>query len=239
VRLTGLLRPAPRLSDVGQALLTELGAYRDGERHVPNAWAVHLSPRDARKRSGDLPTWSTALSDVLVEEHDRLGLPASGVVTVSFAPSVEVEPGEFRVSAGIVTGPATVVPRPSSLPGRPRLVLAAGGTARHGTPRAAGVDREVMLRAGSFVVGRDKEADLRLPDASVSPRHITLEVTEDRVRLRDLGSLNGTLVDGVPAVAVDLVDGNRIQIGETTLLFRREDTEDDGGREGGEGGEGE
>jgi pSer/pThr/pTyr-binding forkhead associated (FHA) protein len=55
------------------------------------------------------------------------------------------------------------------------------------------------------------------------------------VRLTDLGSLNGTLVDGIPCVAFDLVDGNRIEIGETTLIFHREDTEDDGGREGGEG----
>lgn len=235
MRLTGLLRPAPTLRDVEQALLTELAAFRDGERHVPNAWGVHLSDRDARKRAEELPRWSTALADLLVQEHERLGLPASGLVTVSFAQAADVEPGQFRISAGITTGPAAVVQRPSLLPGRPRLTLAAGGTAKQGTPRAAGVDREVLLRPGTFVVGRDKEADLRLEDPTVSPRHITLEVTEERVRLRDLGSLNGTLVDGVPSVAVDLVDGNRIEIGETTLLFKRDDTEDDGGREGGEG----
>jgi hypothetical protein len=235
VRLPGLLRPPPSLRDVEDALLVEVGAYGDGERHVPNAWGVHLSPRDARKRAADLPTWSAALADRLVEEHERLGLPASGLVTVSFAPAPEVAPGEFRVSAGVRPGPAVAVEPPSLLPGRPRLILAAGGTARHGTPRAAGIDREVMLRAGTFVVGRDKEADLRVQDATVSPRHLTLEVTEERVRLRDLGSLNGTLVDGIPSVAVDLVDGNRIQIGETTLLFKRDDLEDDGGRAGGEG----
>jgi hypothetical protein len=235
VRLPGLLRPPPSLRDVEDALLVELGAYGDGERHVPNAWGVQLSPRDARKRTADLPSWSAALSDRLVEEHERLGLATSGLVTVSFAPSPDVTPGQFRVSAAVRPGPAVAVQPPSPLPGRPRLTLAAGGTARHGTPRAAGIDREVMLREGTFVVGRDKDADLRLQDPTVSPRHIILEVTEDRVRLRDLGSLNGTLVDGVPAVAVDLVDGNRIEIGETTLLFKREDTEDDGGRAGGEG----
>jgi pSer/pThr/pTyr-binding forkhead associated (FHA) protein len=62
-----------------------------------------------------------------------------------------------------------------------------------------------------------------------------LDVTADRVRLSDLGSLNGTAVDGVPAVAVDLVDGNRIQLGDATLVFHRDDHEDEGGREGGEG----
>jgi hypothetical protein len=235
VRLSGLLRPPPSLRDVEQALMAELGAYRDGERHAPNAWSVHLSARDAGKRAADLPSWSAALADQLVAEHERLGLPTSGLVTVSFAQSADVRPGEFRVSAGIVAGAPAVVQRPSLLPGRPRLTLAAGGTARHGTPRAAGIDREVILRAGTFVVGRDREADLRLEDPTVSPRHVTLQVTEDRVRLQDLGSLNGTLVDGVPSVAVDLVDGNRIQIGETTLVFKRDDTEDDGGREGGEG----
>jgi hypothetical protein len=223
------------LTDVESSLLVELGKYADGEQHVPNAWGVRLAHRDCRKRAGLLSSWSAALAERLVDEHRRLGLPASGHVTVSFATAPDLEPGSFRVIGALAAGDAAVVLRPELVRGRPRLVLAAGGTAPQGSPRAAGIDREVTLPLGTFVVGRDKDADLRLQDPTASPRHVALEVTEDRIRLRDLGSLNGTSVDGVPTVAADLVDGNRIELGETTLVFRRDDTEDDGGRQGGEG----
>src|SRR4051812_42417273 len=177
----------------------ELAAFGDGRRHVPNAWSVELSERDARKRAADLPRWSTVLSDRMVIEHRHLGLPTSGLVTVSFSPARDVEPGRFRISAAIASGDPVVVRREPLLPGRPRLTLVQGGQVRQGTPAAAGIDREVFLPAGTFVIGRDKDADLRLHDTSVSPRHVVLDVTAQRVRLTDLGSLNGTAVDGGPA----------------------------------------
>jgi hypothetical protein len=235
VRLPAPLRPPPSLRDVERALLLELSRYGDAKRRAPNAWNVELSSRDHRKRQSELPRWSTALSDRLVDEHRRLGLPASGLVTVAFTVSGDVVPGHFRVAGAVVATEPAVARRPDLLRGRPRLTLPAGGTVRHGTPAAAGIDREVFLPAGSFVVGRAPDADLRLHDETVSPRHVVLDVAGDRVRLRDIGSLNGTSVDGVPAVAVDLVNGNRIQLGDTTLVFSRDDTEDEGGREGGEG----
>lgn len=235
MRLPALLRPPPSLRDVERALLLELSRYGDATRRAPNAWTVELASRDHGKRQPELPRWSAALSDRLVDEHRRLGLPPSGLVTVTFAVSGDIAPGSFRLAGAVVATEPAVVQPPELLPGRPRLTLPAGGTVRHGTPAAAGIDRELFLPAGSFVIGRAPDADLRVKDETVSPRHVVLEVAADRVRLRDIGSLNGTTVDGVPAVAVDLVNGNRIQLGETTLVFSRDDVEDDGGREGGEG----
>jgi two-component system response regulator AtoC len=117
--------------------------------------------------------------------------------------------------------------------GRPRFTFPAGGTARHGTAAASGIAQEVLLPAGQVVVGRGDGCDIRLDDMTVSPRHLVLEVGE-KVLLRDLGSLNGTVVDGVPAVEASLVDGNRVQLGETTLVFNRDAVDEDGGRQGGE-----
>ncbi|MCU1673873.1 MAG: hypothetical protein JWN77_1986 [Frankiales bacterium] len=129
-------------------------------------------------------------------------------------------------------------PEPAAAPlpppeGRPRFTFPAGGTARYGTAAAAGVAQEVPLPAGQVVVGRADGCDVLLHDPTVSPRHLVLEVGE-KVLLRDLGSRNGTLVDGVPAVNASLVDGNRIEIGHTTLVFTRDAVDDDGGRQGGE-----
>jgi hypothetical protein len=237
VRLPALLRPTPSLPDVEAALKVELGRYADATRQVPNAWSVHLASRDSRKLAADVAHWSSVLGEELVEEHLRLGLVASGLVTVSFPTDPDLPAGTFRVAGAVRHGEPAVVRRERLVPGRPRLTFAAGGTVPVGSLAAAGIDREVLLPAGRFVIGRDREADLRLHDASVSPRHVLLDVTPDgeKVRLTDLGSLNGTVVDGLPAVAVDLTDGNRIELGTTTLLFHRDQTDEDGGRQGGEG----
>jgi hypothetical protein len=223
------LRSAPSYADVEAALLRELSAYSDGERQVPNAWRVELAERDAGKRAADLPRWSASLADRLVEEHRRLGLPAAGLVTVSFGSAKDLTRGRFRVSGGSSTVEPAVVRRPEVVRGRPRLTISAGGQVRHGTPAAAGIDREVLLPSGAFVVGRDQDADLRLHDSSVSPQHLRLDVSPESVRLTDLGTVNGTLVDGVPTAAMDLLDGNRIELGGTTLVFHRDDTDDEDG----------
>lgn len=233
MRLTAPLRKPPSLHDVEQALLTELAPYADGAHQVPNAWTVQLSPRDAHRRGAELTAWSSALSGRLIAQHDRFGLAASGLVQVVFEVSDDVEPGRFRVIGAVVSRGVPAVRRPGLLPGRPRVVLPAGGSARWGTPTAAGIDREVMLPPGSFVIGRDKKADLRLHDTTVSPRHVELLGSAAQVELRDLGSRNGTKVDGVPVTTAVLRDGNRIELGDTTLVFHR-DEDDDGGREGGE-----
>jgi hypothetical protein len=238
VHLPALLRPPPTRDDVAAALLAELQPYADGSRQVPNAWTVWLSARDARRRRDDLPRWSSALQEQLVAEQRRSGLPVSGFVTVGFGTDEGLAGGRFRVTSVVDAMPAVVLRDDPALPGRPRLVVPAGGTVQHGTPAAAGVEREVLLTPGSFVIGRDRTADLRLQDPTVSPRHVLLEVPPDghQVRLRDLGSVNGTRVNGVPTVAFDLVDGNRIDLGEATLVFHRDPLERSSGRQGGEGG---
>lgn len=129
----------------------------------------------------------------------------------------------------------TVVLPPADLPGRPRLVEVLGGALPHGAPPEAPVQ---LLRPGRTVIGRSREADLRLSEETVSPRHAVLEVRLDgRVVLRDLGALNGVSVDGIPVSEVLLNDGNRLQLGDAVLVFRTDPQVDDGGRQGGELGE--
>lgn len=56
--------------------------------------------------------------------------------------------------------------------------------------------RRVALGAGINVVGRDRDADVRIDDPSVSRRHARIVVDGDHVALEDLASKNGTRVDG-------------------------------------------
>ncbi len=69
-----------------------------------------------------------------------------------------------------------------------------------------------------LLLGRRPEADVFLHDDGVSRRHATIEVDEGGALLRDLGSANGTFVDGVRIREARLVDGARIAVGGATLL---------------------
>ena len=116
------------------------------------------------------------------------------------------------------------------------------GSSRSSAGRSATARRreapERLLRRGRTVVGRSRDADLRVLEETVSPRHAALDVdAEGRVVVTDLGALNGVSVDGVPVSEVELHDGNRLQLGDAVLVFRVDPVGDDGGRQGGELGE--
>jgi two-component system response regulator GlrR len=86
----------------------------------------------------------------------------------------------------------------------------------------AGPDRGTAFTSSGdrAVVGTHDGTDLRLTDRAVSRFHCELEITPAGVVLADLGSRNGTTVDGVPVLRAPLRDGAAITIGTSTLTFR-------------------
>jgi transcriptional regulator with PAS, ATPase and Fis domain len=69
------------------------------------------------------------------------------------------------------------------------------------------------------VVGTHESADLVLHDRTVSRFHCEISLTEGRATLRDLGSRNGTFVDGVSVVQAHLRSGSTLTVGRTQLRF--------------------
>ncbi|MBN2048647.1 MAG: FHA domain-containing protein [Anaerolineaceae bacterium] len=81
---------------------------------------------------------------------------------------------------------------------------------------------QITLRPGEYVLGRTVQADLVLSESQVSRRHAQLFVGEDGCFLMDLGSANGTQVDGNPLrprVKVPLSCGQSISIANYTLAL--------------------
>jgi len=79
--------------------------------------------------------------------------------------------------------------------------------------------REFELTAPTVVVGRGLDCGVMLSDASVSRRHFQLEADGDVWVLQDLGSGNGTKVNGNKVKGLALVEGMKIEIGQTLLQF--------------------
>jgi signal transduction histidine kinase len=68
-------------------------------------------------------------------------------------------------------------------------------------------------------LGRDNSNAVRLHDTEISRRHAELRLDRDGYRLVDLGSANGTFVNGQPIDQVALNSGDRVQLGQTVMLF--------------------
>jgi DNA-binding NtrC family response regulator len=78
---------------------------------------------------------------------------------------------------------------------------------------------EFFLGDRPVVLGRGKDVDIRIEDASVSRRHAEIQPRGGGWRILDLESRSGTLLNGVPIESAALIPGTQIQLGKTELLF--------------------
>jgi pSer/pThr/pTyr-binding forkhead associated (FHA) protein len=75
------------------------------------------------------------------------------------------------------------------------------------------------LESGTLTVGRDPESGIFLNDMTVSRSHARLTNQDGRVVVEDLGSLNGTYVNGLVVDKAPLSDGDIVQIGTFQMLL--------------------
>ncbi|MBJ8346403.1 DUF3662 and FHA domain-containing protein [Antrihabitans sp. YC2-6] len=84
-----------------------------------------------------------------------------------------------------------------------------------------GSGRTYQLRDGNNVIGRGQDAQFRLPDTGVSRRHFEIRWDGHVAMLFDLGSTNGTTVNGSPVGQEwQLADGDLIRAGHSEILIR-------------------
>ncbi len=79
--------------------------------------------------------------------------------------------------------------------------------------------REIPLDKDAFTIGAGAQSDLVLQDEAASRRHCEIRQGEDGFLLRDLGSTNGTLVQGVRICEAYLTQGVEFQAGSTRMVF--------------------
>jgi two-component system cell cycle response regulator len=77
---------------------------------------------------------------------------------------------------------------------------------------------EMISLKETTVLGRGGDADVRLVEEKMSRRHCRLSIEAGEAYIEDLGSSNGTYVNGRRINRQKLADGDKIQVGETTIL---------------------
>jgi Protein of unknown function (DUF3662)/FHA domain len=156
--------------------------------------------------------------------HDG-GYPAYPAASPAYPSYPEADPAGYEASAYPAASypqpayPAASPPWPSSP--APAPPYPAGPQA---VPRPAPVldvdGRRIRLTRPVTVVGRAGDVDVSLDDAGVSRRHAEIHVTDAGARVVDLGSTNGTFVDGERVDTGELRDGSTITVGRSRLVFR-------------------
>src|SRR5262245_216584 len=82
----------------------------------------------------------------------------------------------------------------------------------------ASVGEMYKVEGDKIVIGRGQKAQIRLFDDGISREHAQLVIEGNHVVLQDLGSTNGTFCNGLKVDRRELVDGDKILVGSTTIL---------------------
>lgn len=177
-----------------------------GRTLVPNRYVIVLSPADHDRLAPYAAALARELAQSQAEYIGEQGWAVYGDILVEVARGETLETGLFRVDAQVYTGADQRTRRgPDS---GVRLVTDDG--------YAHAVQR------GSTVIGRGEQADLRLADTGASRQHARLDFDGTRLTLTDLGSANGSRVNGQKVTSATINPGDEIVIGTTRLSVRME-----------------
>ena len=207
---------------LGRKLLEVVDEEREvdaqGRRVVPNSYLIHLSSQDREGFAEIEPTLLQELTAALREYISQEGYHVDGKARVALHTNPNLRRGKFDVECkNLASEPASepapapalaVVPPPPSAFDHPPAVLTLPGGQR------------IELHEGHYVLGRHLQNDIVLNDTNVSRRHAEFVSAAGEVTVKDLGSTNGTKVNGVLVTNEQLLQhGDVINFGTAQVRF--------------------
>jgi hypothetical protein len=206
--------------------------------YVPNEYSVYLSEADREQFTGYEGSLIGELQDYLVEHARRESYATLTPPKVLMLTDADLSIGEFGIATRMVqperrspkrdepAGEAapghTMIYKPKQAPQATQAVSAAelGMEQEQVSLQWDGRRRDVDKRR--ILIGRSRECDVQVEDANVSRRHAELRQEGASYWIVDLDSTNGIEVNGRKLKRSKLEDGDRVTMGSTDILFRRE-----------------
>ena len=218
--------------DIASALRAEMdnrtASLSRGRTVVPNRFTVELGSADLQK----VEQWGESeLVDDLVRTATHhatdQGYVFVGPVSVELQEVSDFKAGEFTIrSSSQQVGIDEPIYRDQRSARSEEPVMDQPDAPRPQRPTVLSaqpildVDGQRYLLTGPVtVLGRGREADITVSDNGVSRQHLEIRITEEGVVATDLGSTNGTFVEGHRVDAATLVNGNTVTIGRTRITF--------------------
>jgi hypothetical protein len=188
--------------EIGRRLITEIDANRSvdskNRRVVPNHFLVHLSPADLEALESVRRDLLAELVEAVKEYANDEGYHLKGSVSVAIDSDDSLKVGRIKVSSEI---------RPTGTTALTAVVVLPD-------------DRRIKLGAETLVVGRSADNAIVFDDPNVSRRHAEIAPASGGWVVKDLGSTNGTKVNGVVVSGERaLRDGDIISVGSHTIRY--------------------
>jgi hypothetical protein len=195
-------RSAIRPIELGRRVVRAMDDQRSvdvkGRRIVPNDFTIMLSERDLTSFDEIRDVLTAELVEAVREYAREEGYHFMGPVSVALQVDNSLKVGRFGITSQI---------RQSDSGKRPGTIVMPSG------------DR-IELQEGKNLIGRLGDCRIMISDGNVSRHHAQIHRAGSGFVIADLGSTNGTSVNGIRLVADHrLVDGDTITIGPITLRF--------------------
>jgi Protein of unknown function (DUF3662)/FHA domain len=234
---TKLFRSGLQPVEVGRRILRELAEGKTvsvNRIYVPNEFQVSMGPEDHERFAGMEASLVREFSDLVIEEAKENRWNLMGVPRISFEQVERMGRGEFKVEASLAAdagaprasthepekGSDLSQTRAISLDSAQRLGLTKGSAVLEVLDDAGKVKDKISIASSPVTIGRLSINDIVLGDANVSRKHAELRREGGRWVVTDLGSTNGTLVNGKATTQQQLSDDDRLTFGSTELVFR-------------------
>ena len=184
--------------------------------YVPNEFVFFLNAKDVKPLRPVENALAKELSAVARRAASSEGWRLLGPPAIRLVEEDGVAAGTFRIEAAVVegpdeeadkAGPHTQLIQMSAESGAAELVVV--GSKRRPYPLAKDV----------LTIGRLDSCDIVLSDVGVSRKHAEVRREGDEWVVVDLNSTNGTIVNGTTVRRHRLAQGDRIEVGETTIEF--------------------
>ena len=163
---------------------------------APNSFTVALAPDDYARMRGLGSALDSELSTLATKHARAQGYTFAGPLEISLVSDPQLSSGTLHVEAS-----ATAAERVSWRP-----VVDIDGT-RH------------PLTKARTIIGRGSDADITIPDPGTSRKHVEILWDGERAMVRDLGSTNGSSLDGSPFREAPLMPDSTVKIGRTEIVF--------------------
>lgn len=196
--------------EIAKRIIREMEAGRSvgvSEVWAPNRFELSLSPEDAARYEQAEDAIVSELRRVIREAAAERGWGLVGPPDVEFVVDEGLKKGDLECVASLVEGEDEEATRG----GRASVVV-----------REDGGERTVALSSDTVTIGRLAECDVVLRDKGASRKHAQLKMRNSEWTLTDLGSTNGTRLNGQIIQSHEISDGDRITIGSTVIEFRRD-----------------
>jgi hypothetical protein len=221
--------------ELARKLVKEMDDHRTvsvSRVYVPNEYSVYLSTQDRRQFSGYEDSLIAELQEYLAEHARRESYSLLTPPRVVVLTDSDLAVGEFGIGTRLVAadGPAEQPP-PLELPveqPEQTMVYRATAPAPVAEPEpepelptaTVTIDGKTRtITAPRAVLGRSRDCDVRVSDVNASRRHAEIRHEDEAWWLVDLGSTNGTLVNGKRAKREQLSNGDTITLGSTEVVF--------------------